>query len=53
MAEFVKVSGQIVFTEGIPDQTVRLFSVPDEDGRGAKGQSAFTQTDDEVDRFVC
>jgi hypothetical protein len=44
----MKVSGQIIFAERVPDQTIRLFRGPDEYGGGAKWQGSFTKTDDQV-----
>jgi hypothetical protein len=52
LAEFVKVSGEIILTKGVPDQTVHFIGIPDESGYGAKGQTPFSKTDDEVHGFI-
>jgi hypothetical protein len=52
LTELVKISGQVIFTERVPDETICLFRTSDEKRGGAKGETSFTKTDDEVHRFV-
>jgi len=44
----MKVSRQVVLTEGIPDQAFRFFRSPDKDWCRTKGEGPFTETDDEI-----
>jgi hypothetical protein len=48
----MKVRGQIVLTEGIPGQALCSFNRPDKDRCGPEGQGPFTETDDEIHRFL-
>jgi hypothetical protein len=50
--EFVKVGGQIVFTEGVPDQTIDFFGASNEPGCHAKGEGPFSEPDDKIDGLL-
>jgi hypothetical protein len=47
--EFVKVGSQVIFAEGVPNQTIHFFGASNETGRRTQGQGSFFEPDDKID----